>query len=137
MKKEDILIKFDNWLDAWDRYDLDAIMEWMHDDVIFENFNGTVIKGKKMLRKGWGAWFNRQRDFKFFKEDLFVDEQEQKVLFQWKLEWLSSEKKYMNMPEKREGVDVIHLKDDKIIKKLSYSKTRIEIEGKPIVLSAV
>ena len=40
-----------------------------------------------------------------------------------------TEKGYEGKPEKRRGVDVIHFKDGKIIEKLTYCKTRIEING--------
>jgi hypothetical protein len=45
------------------------------------------------------------------------------------LEWPSFEKGYEGKSEKRRGVDVLHFEDGKIIKKLTYSKTTIEIDG--------
>jgi hypothetical protein len=38
--------------------------------------------------------------------------------------------------EKRRGVDVMHFKDGKIIRKLTYSKTTIDIGGQRIRLVA-
>ena len=52
------------------------------------------------------------------------------------LEWRSLESGLEGKLETRRGVDVLHFKDGKIIKKLTYSKTTIEIEGKRVALSA-
>ncbi len=41
---------------------------------------------------------------------------------------------FKGKPETRKGVDVIHFKDGKIIKKLTYSQTTIEIDDKRISL---
>jgi hypothetical protein len=124
------------WLIEWDKYNLDGVMEIMHEDVTFENWTGAIFCGKNRLRKSWIPWFNHHGNFKFFEEDLFIDEQEQKVLFQWKLEWPSPEKEYLGAKEIRRGVDVIHFLDGKIFQKYSYSKTTIQIEDQHVVLIA-
>ena len=66
---------------------------------------------------------------------MFIDVQEQKLLYRWKLEWPSFEKGYEGQPETRHGVDVIHFKDGKIIHKLTHSKTTLEIGGNRVKLS--
>jgi hypothetical protein len=66
---------------------------------------------------------------------MFFDEKSQKLLYQWCLKWPSFEKGYTGKPEKRRGIDVIHFKDGKIITKLTYSKTTLEIDGKRVVLT--
>jgi hypothetical protein len=63
-----------------------------------------------------------------------MDESQQKVLYRWCLEWPSIEKGCAGKPEKRRGVDVMHFKDGKIIRKLTYSKTTLEIDGQRIHL---
>ena len=66
-----------------------------------------------------------------------IDEAEQKMTFTWELEWPSFEKNYAGKPEKRRGVDILYLKEGKIYKKNTYSKTIIEIEGKKISLNTI
>jgi hypothetical protein len=122
------------WLNAWDEYNLDKVMEIMHDEVVFENWTGTIISGKDKLRKSWVPWFKNHCNFKFYEEDIFIDEHEQKLLFQWKLEWKSFEKEYQGAKEIRRGVDVIHFLDGKIYRKFSYSKTTIQINNLPVIL---
>ena len=136
LSKVEILKQIKRWLIAWDNYNLDEVIEFMHDEVEFESWTGTTIRGKNKLRKSWIPWFNNHGNFKFIEEDIFVDEKEQKALFQWRLEWPSTEKDFTGKKEIRRGVDVIHFLDGKIHRKYSYSKTTIEIDTTPIVLIA-
>jgi len=131
-----MLSKIHVWLSAWDKHDLDSVMALMHDEVVFENWTGVSIAGKQALHRAWTPWFMQHGNFKFIFEDIFVDEKEQKALFQWRLEWPSLEKTYKGKPEIRSGVDVLHFLDGKIYKKYSYSKTTLIIDGSPIALSA-
>jgi ketosteroid isomerase-like protein len=117
------------WHLAWANHDLEGVMKLFHEDVIFENWTGGKAIGKEALRKAWQPWFAHHGDFRFTEEETFIDEKAQKVLYRWLLEWPCLETDYAGKPEKRRGVDVLHFKDGKIIKKLTYSKTTIEIEG--------
>jgi len=126
--REEIQNSLKEWNLAWGRYDLEGVMALMHDEVLFENWTGGKAAGKEALRKAWQPWF-AQGDFQFIEEELFVDEKEQKALFRWTLQWPCPEEGYEGKLESRKGVDVIHFKDGKIINKLTYSKTTIEIDG--------
>ena len=59
-----------------------------------------------------------------------------KVLYRWRLEWPSLEGGFEGKAETRHGVDIIHFKGDKIIRKLTYSKMTLDIEGQRIALRA-
>lgn len=132
--KVDVIARFDNWLKSWDTYDLEGVLDFMHEDIIFENWGGSIISGKIALQKAWALWF-RHRNFKFIKEDLFIDEQEQKITFSWTLEWPSLEKKFFGQKEIRRGMDIIKLTDGKIHKKSTYSKTTFKIDSKLVRMS--
>ena len=123
------------WNFAWDKYDLDGVMQLFHDEIVFENWTGGKARGKEALRKAWAPWFANHGGFRFIEEETFIDEKEQKALYRWLLEWPSFEKGYEGKPEKRRGIDVLHFQDGKIIKKLTYSKTTIDIGGKRLPLS--
>ena len=128
LSREEIRSAIEAWNLAWERYDLEGVLALMHDDVVFDNWTGGRAEGKEALRKAWQPWF-AGGGFRFIDEDLFVDEADQKVLFRWRLEWPCREKGFKGKPEQRRGVDVMHFKDGKIIQKLTYSKTTIEIDG--------
>ena len=130
---EDALRK---WNLAWDKHDLDGVMQRFHDEIVFENWTGGKARGKEALRKAWAPWFANHGGFRFIEEETFIAEKEQKALYRWLLEWPSFEKGYEGKPEKRRGVDVLHFQDGKIIKKLTYSKTTIDIDGERVSLSA-
>jgi ketosteroid isomerase-like protein len=136
LSRKEIEDALDVWNLAWEKYDLDGVMDLFHDDILFDNWTGGKARGKEALRKAWAPWFENHGGFRFREEETFIDEQEQKVLYRWVLEWPSFEKGHEGKPEKRGGVDVIHFKDGKIINKLTYCKTTIEIDGKRVPLRA-
>ena len=133
--RSEIKSKLIKWNQAWDRHDLEGVMQLFHEDVLFENWTGAKIRGRDSLEKAWAPWFESHGGFRFTEEDTFIDEAEQKVLYRWQLDWPSMEKGFEGRPESRRGVDVLHFKDGKIIKKLTYSKTTLEIDGQRIPLS--
>ncbi|MGZ3579352.1 MAG: nuclear transport factor 2 family protein [Syntrophales bacterium] len=124
------------WYAAWNAHDLDRVMELFHEDAVFENWTGGKAQGKKAIHQAWDPWFKNHGGFRFTEEDTFIDEGNQKVLFQWTLDWPSGEKGYRGRPERRRGVDVMHFKDGKIISKNTFSKTTLEIDGQRVKLSA-
>ncbi len=134
LTKEEIKKALKEWNLSWDSHDLEGVLKLMHDEVLFENWTGGKAIGKKTLRKAWAPWFTNHGGFRFIEEETFIDEEEQKVLFRWQLVWPSLERGYEGKPEKRRGVDVLHFQDGKIIKKLTYSKTTVEIDGEKFPL---
>ena len=136
LSREEIREALAKWYRAWNEHDLDRVMELFHDEVLFENWTGAKIKGKRALRQAWTPWFANHCGFQFTEEETLIDEAKQKVVYRWQLDWPSFETGYEGRSERRRGVDVLHFKDGKIIKKLTYSKTTIEIEGKRVPLSA-
>ena len=135
LNREEMLATLRQWNQAWDNHDLDVVMELFHEDIYFENWTGGRATGTEALRSAWQDWFKHHGGFRFIEEELFSDEAEQKALYRWELQWPSLEAGHEGQFEKRRGVDVLHFKDGKIIKKLTYSKTVIEIAGKRIRLT--
>ena len=134
LARKEIIRQLKKWNLAWENHDLDKVMALFHEDIFFENWTGAYIKGKKALKNAWENWFNNHGNFRFLEEEIFVDEQLQKVLYQWVLEWPSTEPGFEDQTEIRKGVDVIHFQDGKIITKLTYTKTSIEINDKRLLL---
>ncbi len=136
LSREDIKKVLNRWNLAWDKHDLDGVMDLFHDEVLFDNWTGGQVKGKENLRKAWTPWFANHGGFRFIEEGTFIDEDEQKVLYRWQLDWPSFERGYEGKSEMRRGVDVLHFRDGKIIQKLTYSKTTVEIDGERVRLTA-
>ena len=137
LSREEIKNAVNKWNLAWGRHDLEEVMKLFHDEVLFENWTGGKASGKEALRKAWTPWFANHGGFRFTEEDIFIDEKEQKVLYRWQLEWPSLEKGYEGKTERRRGVDVLHFQDGKIIRKLTYSKTTIEIDRERLPLQVL
>ncbi len=135
LSREEMKSALKEWHLAWAHHDLEGVMKLFHPEIIFENWTGGKAVGKEALQKAWAPWFANHGGFRFTEEETFIDEKEQKVLYRWTLEWPSLEKGHEGKPEKRRGVDVLHFQDGKIVKKLTYSKTTIEIDGKRLPLT--
>ena len=78
---EDLVIRF---TDAFNRNDLDGVMGFMADDAVYEEFTGTITRGRDAIRAAFGPQF--RGDFgkmRFETEDLFVDAQAGKALIRW------------------------------------------------------
>jgi ketosteroid isomerase-like protein len=123
-----------SWQEAWNRHDLEGVMELFDDDVLFDNWTGQRVQGKVLLRRIWAPWFACHGGFRFIEEETLVDVDQQKAVFCWRLEWPSQEADYAGRPESRSGVDVLHFRNGRIVQKLSYSKTTLTIDGKRVSL---
>lgn len=134
LSREEIKDALKKWNIAWDNHDLEGVMGLFHDDILFENYTGGKAKGKEALRKAWTPWFKDHGEFRFIEEETFIDEKDQKALYRWTLEWPSLEKGYEGTTERRRGVDVLHFKEGKILSKLTYCKTTVEIAGEKLRL---
>ena len=134
LSKAEIKNMLVEWNTAWDNYDLDRVLDDLHEEIYFENWTGGHAKGKENLKKAWAPWFANHGNFKFIEAETFIDEEEQRALYRWTLKWPSFEPGFEGRPEVRRGVDVLHFKDGKIYKKLSFSKTTLEIDGKRMPL---
>jgi len=134
LTKQAIKTALDKWNRAWAEYDLDGVVELFDDDILFDNWTGGQARGKTAVFKAWEPWFKNNGGFVFTEEDTFIDEENQKVLFQWRLDWPSMEKGFEGRPEVRRGVDVMTFENGKITKKLTYCKTTLEIAGERVRL---
>jgi len=136
LSREELEKALNHWQRAWSEHDLDGVMALFHDEVMFENWNGGKALGKRALRRAWTEWFAEHNGFQFTEEETFIDVREQKVLYRWQLHWSSRERGFEGELEKRRGVDILHFQDGKIIRKLTYSQTVVELNGTRVWLSA-
>ncbi len=134
LSRKQIKTLLNDWNLAWEKRDLDKVMAFFHEDAFFENWNGAYVKGAEAIRNAWKVWFDNHGNFRFLEEEVFIDETLQKVLYRWVLEWPSTEAGYENQLEIRKGLDILHLKDGRIINKLTYTKTSVEIDNQRLTL---
>ncbi|MBU2645552.1 nuclear transport factor 2 family protein [bacterium] len=129
LTRDEIKNALNVWNQAWADYNLEGVIALFDDNILFDNWTGGQVKGKTPLFKAWEPWFKNNGGFRFSEEDTFIDVELQKVLYQWRLDWPSTEKGFEGKPEVRRGVDVMTFQNGKIISKLTYCKTTIDIQG--------
>ena len=101
--------------DAFNRHDVDAIMALMTDDCVFENTSpapdGERYEGQAAVRGMWERLFAASPDAYFEIEDIFASGD--RGVIRWRYDWGSGHVR---------GVDVFKVRDGKVAEKLSYVK---------------
>jgi steroid delta-isomerase-like uncharacterized protein len=105
--------------EAFNRHDVDAVMNLMADDVLFENTNpppdGGKFKGAAAVRAYWQQFFAANPTARFEEEEMFGSRD--RVI----VRWIYRKEKDGKLWHLR-GVDVFKVKEGKITEKLSYVK---------------
>jgi uncharacterized protein (TIGR02246 family) len=114
----DLVLRF---TDAFNRDDLDAVMSFMADDAIYDEFNGKRSRGKAAIREAFVPQF--RGDFgriRFHTADLFVDAGAGKALISWRcsLERDGAKRAWR-------GLDILHVRDGRITEKHTYAKADV------------
>ncbi len=119
-KLEDLVLRF---TDAFNREDLEGVMSFMAEDAIYDEFNGSLQRGKAAIREAFVPQF--RGDFgkiRFQTEDMFVDAESGKVLIRW-LCTLENEGRAGGW----RGLDILHFQDGLVKEKLTYAKAKIPL----------
>jgi len=117
---EDLVLRF---TDAFNREDLDAVMSFMADDALYDEFNGRQHRGKAAIREAFVPQF--RGDFgkiRFRTEDVFVDAASGKALIRW-LCTLETEERTGGW----RGLDILHFENGLVKEKLTYAKAEIPL----------
>jgi ketosteroid isomerase-like protein len=105
--------------EAFERHDVDAIMQLMTEDCVFDNTepapDGKSYVGQAEVRGYWERFFSRTPTARFVTEDAFVAGD--RALIRWVFHWGSG----ADAGHVR-GVDVMKVRDGKVAEKLSYVK---------------
>ena len=113
---EDLVLRF---TDAFNQDDLEAVMSFMADDAIYDEFNGTINHGKAAIREAFIPQFRGDYGvIRFHTEDLFVDADTGKALIRWlcTLERHGRRRGWC-------GLDILHFEHGLLKQKLTYAKT--------------
>jgi ketosteroid isomerase-like protein len=105
--------------EAFNRHDVDAIMNGMTDDCVFENTrpapDGTRITGQAAVRTFWEEFFRRSPQAHFDTEETIAAGD--RCIVRWRYSWVRD-----GTPGHVRGVDVFRVRDGKVAEKLSYVK---------------
>ena len=74
------------FLDAFNRNDLDAVMAFFTDDAIYDELNGRPNEGRAAIRAAFSPQFEGQfGTMRFEEDDTFIDDESGKVMSSWLL----------------------------------------------------
>jgi ketosteroid isomerase-like protein len=109
--------------DAFNANDLEAVMAFMAEDAVYEEFTGVVNRGTAAIRAAFVPQF--RGDFgkmRFETEDLFVDATAGKALIRWvcRLETKRG-------PAGWRGLDILHFENGLVTQKLTYAKAKVPL----------
>lgn len=109
----------DRFNEAFNRHDVDAVMNLMTDDVVFDNTvppDGERYEGQEAVRGFWDRFFAANPGAWFDSEDTFaVDD---RCVVQWLFTFDRSNPDGGHV----RGVDLFRVRDGKVAEKLSYVK---------------
>ena len=106
--------------EAFNRHDVDAIMNAMTDDCVFEGTgpvpDGARFQGQMAVRAVWERLFSSSPQAYFETEDIFAHGD--RCFGRWIYTWVDGD----GNPGRLRGVDVFRVRDGKIAEKCSYVK---------------
>jgi uncharacterized protein (TIGR02246 family) len=110
----------DQFNEAMNRHDLDAVMALMTDDCIFDNTypppDGERFVGQAAVRAFWEQMFRSTPDARFTTEERFVAGD--RCALRWRYDYTSTD----GVPGHIRGADIIKVRDGKVAEKLAYVK---------------
>jgi len=114
------LVAARRFLDAFGRHDVDGIMAAMTDDCVFENTfpppDGERHVGQAAVRRFWDTFFGENPSAAFETEEIFAAGS--RCVARWLYRWRRADGSAGHV----RGVDVLRVRDGKVVEKLSYVK---------------
>lgn len=108
------------FLDAFGRHDVDGVMAAMVDDCVFENTwpppDGERHVGRVAVRGFWERFFRENPSAAFETEEIFAAGP--RCVVRWLYRWRNANGSAGHV----RGVDVLRVRDGKVVEKLSYVK---------------
>ena len=106
--------------DAFNRHDVQAVMALMTEDCVFENTypppDGERFEGQEAVRRFWEEFFRSSPDAVFQSEEMFAHED--RCVIRWRYSWTNTDGSRGHV----RGVDVLRVRNGKVAEKLAYVK---------------
>jgi len=108
------------FLDAFARHDVDGVMAAMGEDCVFENTwpppDGERHVGQVAVRRFWERFFRETPSATFETEEMFAGGP--RCVVRWLYRWRNADGSAGHV----RGVDLLRIRDGKVVEKLSYVK---------------
>ncbi|MEM7542424.1 MAG: nuclear transport factor 2 family protein [Pseudomonadota bacterium] len=119
-RRAELEILCTEFLDAFNRNDLDAVMDFFAEDVVYGELNDRAREGKAAIREAFEPQFSGEfGEMRFIEDDTFIDPEAGKVMSSWDLK-LEMEGKPMVL----RGLDLLEFEGRQIKRKLTYVKAK-------------
>lgn len=107
-----------DFLAAFNRGDVDAIMSFFTEDAIYDEMHGKKNIGKAAIRKSFEKLFSGKfGEIRFDEKDTFIEASENKVMSSWILNI-----EIDGVPKAMHGLDLLHFDGDLVTFKGTYVK---------------
>ena len=119
MSDDETRAAIDRFNDAFNRHDVDAVMDAMTDDCVFESTappHGERFEGPTAVRGAWEGFFIASPTARFDAEEMIITGDRGAV--RWRYSWTEPDGTEGSV----RGVDVITVRDGKVREKLAYVK---------------
>lgn len=109
-----------DFLDAFNRNDLDAVMAFFTDDVVYEELHGPINRGRDAVRKAFEPQFAGSFGrMEFLEDDTFIDASADKVMSSWHLSLEMD-----GEPRVLHGLDLLEFEGSLIVRKQTFVKAK-------------
>jgi len=106
--------------EAFERHDVDGVMDAMTEDCVFENTcpppDGERYAGQGSVRTFWEHFFASSPDARFTIEEIFAAKD--RCVVRWRFDWKGMD----GTPGHIRGVDIFRVLNGKVAEKLAYVK---------------
>jgi ketosteroid isomerase-like protein len=106
--------------EAFNRHDVDGVMDAMTEDCVFENTcpppDGERYTGQGSVRTVWERFFASSPDSRFTTEEIFAAKN--RCVVRWRYDWKGMD----GTPGHIRGVDIFRVLNGKVAEKLAYVK---------------
>ena len=122
MDRERLVALTREFLDAFNRLDLDAVMSFFAKDAVYEEFHGKENYGLAEIRAAFepqfgGAW----GEIRFLPEELVVDPEAREVMASWRC----TLERVQGRPASWRGLDLLRFDDEgRVVRKSTYAKAK-------------
>jgi len=106
--------------EAFNRHDVQAVMALMTDDCVFDNTypapDGERFEGQEAVGRFWEEFFRSSPDANFQSEEMFA--YGDRCVVRWLYNWTNADGSRSHI----RGVDILRVRDGKVAEKLAYVK---------------
>ena len=122
MDRKQLIARTKEFLDAFNRNDLDGVMACFAEDGVYEEFHGKESRGVAAVRAAFAPQFaGKWGEIRFLEEELIVDADAGEVMASWRCTLENVQGK----PASWRGLDLIRFDErGRVVRKSTYAKAK-------------